>query len=347
MALCHVWRHLSRRGSSLGLPYLRELVGRAGRRATPLSVAGEERPAIAIAPSLDEGVLSALEQAGGQRADPSSADGLVWTDARDPEGLRSVLRSSPVRWVQLPFAGIERFVEAGVIDADHTWTCAKGAYGPATGEHALALMLAAARRLHVYARLRSWDAAEEGLERRLAGSTVVVFGAGGIGKALIDMLVPLGPKVVAVNRSGAPVPAAHTTIASQGLAEVLPGADWVVITAPLTPETKGLFGPEMLSKMGSQAWLINVARGGIVDTEALVDALRAGRIGGAALDVTDPEPLPDGHPLWSLENAIVTPHVANTWEMALPELRALVGRNVAHFAAGEPLEGVVDPATGY
>jgi phosphoglycerate dehydrogenase-like enzyme len=108
-----------------------------------------------------------------------------------------------------------------------------------------------------------------------------------------------------------------------------------------------MFGPQMLSKMGPQAWLINVARGGIVDTEALVDALRAGRIGGAALDVTDPEPLPDGHPLWSLENAIVTPHVANTWEMALPELRALVGRNVAHFAADEPLEGVVDPATGY
>jgi D-3-phosphoglycerate dehydrogenase len=310
-------------------------------------VGADDRPAIAVAPSLDEGVVEALEQAGGQRTDPSSADGLVWTDAGDPEGLRRQLRTSPARWVQLPFAGIERFVEAGVIDADHTWTCAKGAYGPATAEHALALMLAAARRLHIYARARSWDEAEEGLERRLAGSTVVVFGAGGIGKALMDMLVPLGPKVVAVNRSGASVPAAHSTFASERLAEILPGADWVVITAPLTPETKGLFGREMLSKMGPRAWLVNVARGGIVDTGALVDALRTEQIGGAALDVIDPEPLPDGHPLWGLENAIVTPHVANTWEMALPELRALVGRNVAHFASGEPLEGVVDPATGY
>jgi phosphoglycerate dehydrogenase-like enzyme len=103
----------------------------------------------------------------------------------------------------------------------------------------------------------------------------------------------------------------------------------------------------MLSRMGPKAWLVNVARGGIVDTGALVDALRAKQIGGAALDVTDPEPLPDGHPLWVLDNALITPHVANTWEMALPELRGLVRRNVAHFAAGEPLEGVVDPLTGY
>jgi D-3-phosphoglycerate dehydrogenase len=261
--------------------------------------------------------------------------------------LRRLLEASPARWVQLPFAGIERFVAAGVIGADRTWTCAKGVYAAATAEHALALMLAAARRLPMYARLRSWTASEEGLERRLAGSTVVVFGAGGIGRALIAMLAPLGPEVVAVNRSGSAVPGARISIPAEELAGTLAAADWVVITAPLTPQTKGLFGREMLARLGPQAWLVNVARGGIVDTDALVDALRAGQIGGAALDVTDPEPLPGGHPLWSLDNALITPHVANTWEMALPELRGLVRRNVAHFAAGERLEGVVDPATGY
>jgi phosphoglycerate dehydrogenase-like enzyme len=305
------------------------------------------QPAIAVAPSADEGVVRALEMGGGRRSDPSDADGLVWTDAADPEGLRRLLEVSPARWVQLPFAGIERFVAAGVIGADRTWTCAKGIYAAATAEHALALMLAAARRLPMYARLRSWTESEEGLERRLAGSTVVVFGAGGIGRALIAMLAPLGPEVVAVNRSGSAVRGARTTVPVGELAGTLGGADWVVITAPLTPETKGLFGREMLARMGPRAWLVNVARGGIVDTDALVDALRAGQIGGAALDVTDPEPLPDGHPLWSLDYALITPHVANTWEMALPELRGLVRRNVAHFAAGEPLEGVVDPATGY
>ena len=89
------------------------------------------------------------------------------------------------------------------------------------------------------------------------------------------------------------------------------------------------------------------ARGGLVDHDALVKALSAGAIGGAALDVTEPEPLPDGHRLWALDNVVITPHVANTWRMALPELRAMVERNVGHFSAGEPLEGVVDPTAGY
>ncbi len=99
--------------------------------------------------------------------------------------------------------------------------------------------------------------------------------------------------------------------------------------------------------MRGHAWLVNVARGGLVDTDALVRALQDEAIGGAALDVTEPEPLPPGHPLWDLPNALITPHVANTWSMAVPELAAMVGRNVARFAAGEPLEGVVDPALGY
>jgi phosphoglycerate dehydrogenase-like enzyme len=124
-------------------------------------------------------------------------------------------------------------------------------------------------------------------------------------------------------------------------------SDWVVLAAPLTPSTTHLINREMLAAMPRQAWLVNVARGPLVDTDALVEALREGRIAGAALDVTDPEPLPDGHPLWSLENAIITPHAANTWDMALPELAARVERNVLAFAGGTPLEGVVDIKLGY
>jgi D-3-phosphoglycerate dehydrogenase len=175
----------------------------------------------------------------------------------------------------------------------------------------------------------------------------MVFGAGGIGGELMAMLGPLEASVIAVNRSGSPVPGAHRSVPAAQLNDVIGQADWVVITAPLTAETRGLFDAEMLSRMRPDAWLVNVARGGIVDTDALVAALTDGGIAGAALDVTDPEPLPEGHPLWSLGNVLITPHVANTWDMALPELRGLVRRNVARFAAGEPLEGVVDPATGY
>jgi phosphoglycerate dehydrogenase-like enzyme len=115
----------------------------------------------------------------------------------------------------------------------------------------------------------------------------------------------------------------------------------------LTPETRHIVDADRLSTMKDTAWLVNVARGGHVDTDALVAALSRGTIGGAALDVTDPEPLPEGHPLWSLDNALITSHIANTWEMALPELRAMVERNVSAFASGRELEGLVDPELGY
>jgi D-3-phosphoglycerate dehydrogenase len=262
--------------------------------------------------------------------------------------LRRALAGSPARWVQLPSAGIEPFVAAGVIDERRQWTCAKGTFGHACAEHALGFMIMAARRMHEHARARSWHGeGEHSRERRLHGCTVVVVGTGGIGAPLPGMLAPLGARVVGVNRSGRQLDGAVRTVTWDRLAEVLPDADFVVLAAAYTAETKGLFDAHMLSLMRPDAWLINVARGGLVDTDALVDALRRKALGGAALDVTDPEPLPDGHPLWSLDDVVITPHVANTWIMGLPELRARITRNVRKFATGEPLEGPVDPALGY
>jgi phosphoglycerate dehydrogenase-like enzyme len=175
----------------------------------------------------------------------------------------------------------------------------------------------------------------------------VIVGTGGIGRELAQMLAPLGVGVLAVNRSGAALAGAERTVAVGALEGVLPAAHFVVLAAALTAETSGLMGAAMFGAMRNDAWLVNVARGGLVETDALVDALTNGRIAGAALDVTDPEPLPVGHPLWSIDDVIITPHIANTWEMALPELTALVGRNVGRFARGEPLEGVVDLEAGY
>ena len=289
-----------------------------------------------------------MTEAGGTLVDPDQADGMVWVDPRDPEGLRTALATSPARWVQLPFAGIESFVAAGVIDPGHTWTCAKGIYGHASAEHALGLLLVAARSLHRHARARSWIRnAELSETRRLHGSIVLIVGTGGIGAALGGMLEPLGPRILAVNRSGRAVGWASRTVAMHAMTRLLPEADFVVVAAPLTPETTGLFDVEAFRLMRSDAWLINVARGRLVDTEALVEALREGRIAGAALDVTDPEPLPDGHALWTMENVIITSHAANTSAMAVPELAALVARNVRRFATGEQLEGLVDVGLGY
>jgi phosphoglycerate dehydrogenase-like enzyme len=310
-------------------------------------------PGIAVAPAGAEMIGTLIERGGGRLASPDEADGLVWTDPADPHTLRELLASSPARWVQLPFAGIEAFFAAGVIDEERTWTCAKGIYGHATAEHALALMLLAARRLHVHVGATTW-ASEAGVgsgfgaaERRLATTTVVLVGTGGIGRALVRMLQPLGPQVIAVNRSGTPLGGAETTVPVSRLREVIGRADLLVLAASSTPETRHLIDGATLAAMKPEAWLINVARGALVDTGALVEALQSGRLGGAALDVTEPEPLPDEHPLWRLPNAVITPHVANTWDMALPELAALVQRNVARFAAGEELEGLVDPKAGY
>ena len=305
-------------------------------------------PRIAIAPWSDDALVRAVKGGGGLIVDPPEAEGIVWVDPRDPSGLKDLLEGAPARWVQLPFAGIEAFIAADVIDENRLWTCTKGAYGHSTAEHALALMLLACRRLHVHARDRKWVPAGLGSpERQLEGAVVVLIGTGGIGSALVAMLEPLRPEVIAVNRSGKPLGGVTRTVPSTRLDNVIGEADFVVLAASATPETHHMIDGARLAAMKDTAWLINVARGALVDHDALVEALRADAIGGAALDVTEPEPLPENHPLWSMDRVVITPHVANTWDMALPELRAVVQRNVARFAAGQPLEGVVDVALGY
>lgn len=306
-------------------------------------------PKVAIQPASTDQLEAAVRAGGGEPVeDASTADAIVWVNPRDPQGLADLLARSSAGWVQLPFAGIEAFIAAGVVDPERTWTCTKGVYGPACAEHALALMLAAARRLHDHITATTWREGGFGSpERRLAGTTAVVIGTGGIGSAFVPMVAPLGVRVIGVNRSGRPLDGADRTVTADDLLDVVHEADWVVVAAAATAATRHLIGAEVLDAMRESAWIVNVARGELVDTEALVAALEAGSIGGAALDVTDPEPLPDGHPLWTMENVIVTPHVANTWDMAVPELVAMVERNVAHFAAGEPLEGLVDPQAGY
>lgn len=304
-------------------------------------------PRIHIAPVSEPGLEAAIARGGGMVADAEDADGVIWIDPRDPAGLQELLSRSPARWVQLPFAGIESFFAAGVIDPGLIWTCAKGIYGHACAEHALALMLAGSRRLAHHARQRRWD--EPGLgspERRLKDATLLIVGVGGIGTALAGMTKPLGMRVVGTNRSGRAVDGIET-YPSAALLSIIGDADFVAVCAALTDDTRGLISEVELGAMRSSAWLVNVARGGLVDTTALVGALRSGAIAGAALDVTDPEPLPPDHELWKMDDVLITPHVANTWDMALPELRKLVFRNVARFRSGEELEGLVDPSLGY
>ena len=300
--------------------------------------------AVAILPD-GSGLVEDAVQAGGGRVvgAQDEPDAVVWMAPGDAPGLREALDAAPsARWVQLPFAGVEGFVD--VLDPSRTWTCAKGVYAEPTAEHALALALAGLRGLPARARAGSWG--EQGAET-LFDAPVVVLGGGGITEALLGLLAPFRCRVTVVRRSTDPLPGAERTVGVERLDEVLPEALVVVLALALTPGTTGIIGARQLEAMSSSAWLVNVARGAHVDTDALVQALRTGAIGGAALDVTDPEPLPDGHPLWSLPNCLVTPHTANPWQTAQPLLARRITDNVRRFAAGDPLLGLVDLEAGY
>jgi phosphoglycerate dehydrogenase-like enzyme len=313
-------------------------------------------PRIAVLPpDVRPWGADAVRAGGGVVVDVAEADALVWTatgwDAGyQPSDLAQLLESNPgIGWIQLPWAGVEPFTAAGVIDSAHVWTCGKGVYAQPVAEHALALALAGLHHLKPYSEARSWtDQAGVGL----AGGRVCVFGGGGIAQALIGLLAPFECHITVVRKRPEAMAAVDTVIGWDEFGsamgpEALGEADLVVLALALTPETTGFFGRPQFDAMASHAWLVNVARGRHVVTGDLVDALAAASIGGAALDVTEPEPLPDRHRLWTLPNCLITPHTGNTYEMAIPLLSARIADNVGRFGAGEALLGRVLPDLGY
>lgn len=314
----------------------------------PVAVA----PEVAAIPGVSSVLRAALEEAGGELTALDDARALVWVGAAAdfPEKL-----PAGIEWVQLPAAGIEDYVSAGVLERHPgvAWTSAAGAFSATVAEHALALLLAGVRYLPEHLRATTWRQREFMPHvGTLRGSTVAVVGAGGIGRAMIPALVALGAEVIAVNRSGRPVtgpgiPGGITVVPADRLDTVWPVADHVIVAAPATAATRHLIGSAELALLRPTSWVINVARGSLVDTDALVEALRAGTIGGAGLDVTDPEPLPEGHPLWELPNAIITPHDSNPPQVRNTAFAAHVRENVVRFAAGRELLAPVDPGHGY
>jgi phosphoglycerate dehydrogenase-like enzyme len=301
---------------------------------------------IALAPEGTRDWLGgAVEEGGASVVAVEAANGLVWTDPADPDGLAALLDAQPaIEWIQLPWAGIEPYVAVVRAHAERTWTCGKGVYAEPVAEHALALALAGLRQVGRYARSRSWS---RGTGVNLLGARVVVLGGGGITESLLRLLGPFGCDVTVVRRSPAPMPGARRVVGEADLDEALRGATLVVLALALTPATTAILDRRRLELLAPHGWVVNVARGAHIVTDDLVAVLAEGRIGGAALDVTDPEPLPDGHPLWSEPRCILTPHTANTIEMAIPLLSDRVRENVRRRIAGEPLLGLVDPTVGY
>ncbi len=272
------------------------------------------------------------------------AQGVIWF-GRDPTPLVGVIPPG-VDWLQIPDAGVERWVNAGFLDLDLVMTSAGGVYGQQVAEHALALILACAHRLATFARATSWaphDAEVVGV----FGLTVAVVGSGGIGLALVKMLKPLGCRVLLVNRSGTKVPEADETFIFGELDNILPEVDILVLAAPSTDETIGMINLRTLQLMRPSAMLVNVARGNLIVTADLLVALEQGLLSSVGLDVTDPEPLPDGHPLFGHPRVLVTPHVANPPPRKRSSFAKHVSANCELFRTGKRLNCIVERGRGY
>ena len=301
-------------------------------------------PRIALAPEGAPGWLADAVVAGGGHVVPvHEAEALVWAAPRDPEALRHTLDRAPqLAWVQLPFAGIEQFVD--LVDDDRQWTCGKGVYADPVAEMALTLTLAGMRQFGTYARATEWGRPSG---RNLLGANVTILGGGGITESLLRLLTPFDCHITVVRNRVADMDGADEVVEADRYVDAIASADVVILALALTPDTEGMISRSELEQMQPHAWIVNVARGRHIVTDDLVWALENGVIGGAGLDVTDPEPLPPEHRLWRLPNCIITPHVGNTPEMAVPLLSERITANVRRFAAGEPLIGPVHVDLGY
>ncbi|ORW11610.1 hydroxyacid dehydrogenase [Mycolicibacter longobardus] len=270
----------------------------------------------------------------------AGADVLFLYDFSSP-ALESVWSAADaLRWVQVAAIGVDAVMFDELIDSDVVVTNSRGIFEEPIAEYVLGQILAFAKDFR-----RSWEAQCDGRwqhfdTERIAGGSVTVVGPGPVGRAIARLLRAVGMSVRGVGRSEREDPD-FGTVTTDVLAAV-GDADYVVLAAPLTPQTRGMVGADVLGAMRPTARLINVGRGELVDTDALVSALQAGVIAGAALDVVDPEPLPVGHPLWTAPNVRLTPHNSGDIQGWRNMLQQQFVANFRRYAAGQPLHNVVD-----
>ena len=325
---------------------MREFPGWAGARKILVRTLGDESAMLQdTLPNTEivlvRSVAEAMEHAAGADAIVGFCDDELMSAAAE------------LVWVQVYWAGVERCLEIEVVaSARVILTNMQKMSSPVIGEHAIALMLSLARRLPTFAKRMSDG---EWLRRStvvsamtpIAGKTMLVIGLGGIGTEAARRGASLGMRVIATRNSSREGPdfVDYVGLASE-LLELASDADVIINSLPLTETTRGILDKEFFAATKKGALFINVGRGATVDTDSLTGALMSGHLGGAGLDVTDPEPLPADHPLWQLENVIITPHVASRGGERDRHL-ALVRENLRRYAAGERLLNVVIPERGY
>ena len=279
-------------------------------------------------------------------ADPMSAiDDIANADAAygtvPPELLA---RAKKLRWICAARAGLGGawFYDA-LVRSDIIVTNMRGSYNEHLAGHAIAFLLAFARRFDHYLPRKQWQRGPEMID--LPEKTVLIVGVGGAGGEASKLCAALGMRVLGIDPRVTERPAGMTELATPDrLGERLGEADFVILTTPETPDTVGMFNTRLFAQVKRGAYFINIARGRCVVTADLVEALRSGHLGGAGLDVADPEPLPPDNPLWSMPNVLITPHVAIYGTPYRDKWEAMLIENCRRFAAGQPLLNVVDKA---
>ena len=266
----------------------------------------------------------------------------------DPKQL---CEAKNLKWLQLSWAGAEPYVAPGILPEGVILTNVTGAFGLAISEHMVASALMLMKKLHLYRDNMShavWM--DRGNVRSVDQSVVLTVGLGDIGGNFARRMKALGAYTIGIRRTEAPKPEYIDELyLSDRLDEVLPRADIIGLALPGTQLTRGLFNAERLARLKQDAILINVGRGNAIDCMALAEALEKNRIGGCALDVTDPEPLPPEHPLWKCENALITPHISGFYHVhrTYENIVDIFEENLRRYLRGMQLIHLVDPGTGY
>jgi phosphoglycerate dehydrogenase-like enzyme len=279
----------------------------------------------------------------------AAADAEVAFSGNNPRRVRKLLDATPkLRWYHTVSAGVENMPLPELAQRGIVLTNNSGSYDIQIAEHLMAFVFAASRQLHRYRdlqRAREW---KELLHQELRDATIVVYGMGSIGGEIARLASAVGMHVIGVRRKAGPsAPSIDRVVAADRLADVVGEADYLAIAAPLTPATRGAISREVISRMKPTAWIMNIARGAIIDEPAMIDALQEKRIAGAALDVFTTEPLPKESPLWALENVIITPHHSGSSPRASERTLKLFAENLRRYKAGEPLINRVDFEAGY
>lgn len=308
--------------------------------------------------AVSEAQLAGLAEAGASEVVATTEREVELEAIRDADVLVGVMdpelfeRAGQLRWVQGLASGVDAMLFPEFVESDIILTSEKGQVGPHLADHAFALLLAVTRSIGTSVRRKSWLMEDRIAMRRrnveLNGMTMGIIGLGGTGLAVAQRAQGFGMRVLAIDPEPVEQPTYVAALRTPDwLLEMARQSNVIAVCCPFTPATQRMVDADVLRAMPAGGYIVNVTRGGIIDEDALIAAIESGHIAGAGLDVTEEEPLPADSRLWSMDEVVITPHIAGASQHRMERVYQRVLRNLRHLRAGEPLEGVIDKRKGY